>query len=79
MLGEGEKHGWGWGRVAARKLDPSRDSLVFQQLDVDYSTVHQNTEPVVRIFGVTAEVPLSLSLFCSSFSSSSSSSPLSLL
>ncbi|GMH37529.1 hypothetical protein BSKO_05402 [Bryopsis sp. KO-2023] len=42
--------GSSWGRPLVKYFDPSRESLVFQQLEVDY--VIESNRPVVRMFGV---------------------------
>lgn len=58
-LGEAGKN---WERPAPPPLDPSKDRLVFQQLEVDYTSgppnkQHYKTElqevPILRMFGVT--------------------------
>ncbi|GAB4815412.1 hypothetical protein N2152v2_002458 [Parachlorella kessleri] len=58
-LGEAGKN---WPRPTAPQLDPSQDSLVFQQLEVDYTLGRPNLRfyktdlkvvPIVRLYGVT--------------------------
>lgn len=43
-----------WGRAPAPKLTPSKDKLVFQQLELDEYMDYNAGKPVVRFYGVTA-------------------------
>ncbi|KAI7877041.1 hypothetical protein K492DRAFT_239410 [Lichtheimia hyalospora FSU 10163] len=42
-----------WSRSPAPALDPSKDNLVFQQIEADDYMDHNSRKPVVRLFGVT--------------------------
>ncbi|KAI8637673.1 DNA polymerase family B-domain-containing protein [Parasitella parasitica] len=42
-----------WGRTAAPRLDPTKDTLVFQQIEIDEYMDWKAQQPVVRFYGVT--------------------------
>ncbi|KAG0255187.1 DNA-directed DNA polymerase delta [Actinomortierella ambigua] len=42
-----------WDRPSIDALDPAKDTLIFQQIEADEYTNHQNNTPVIRFFGVT--------------------------
>ncbi|CDS07654.1 hypothetical protein LRAMOSA01603 [Lichtheimia ramosa] len=44
-----------WSRAPAPILDPSKDNLVFQQIEADDYMDHNSRKPVVRLYGVTKE------------------------
>ncbi|CAO3669799.1 unnamed protein product [Rhizopus stolonifer] len=44
-----------WSRPNPPSLDPSKDKLVFQQIEVDDYMDYGNHEPIIRFYGVTQE------------------------